>query len=168
MNTTMHSDSDRAATSPVTFRGPDEGDAVWFLDNLITVKASARDGASYGLVESVLPQGSEAPLHRHLDEDEAFYILEGVLTLFIEGGREIEARPGAFVHIPRGVAHGFRARTPVKMLVVCAPKGFCEFIRDFGIEAPRRELPPVVAPDEARLGAIAAKHRVELVGPLPA
>jgi hypothetical protein len=41
-----------------------------------------------------------------------------VLTLFIEGDREIEARAGAFVHVPRGVAHGFRAKTPVKMLAL--------------------------------------------------
>ena len=152
----------------VTFRGSDEGDAVWFLDNLITVKTSARDGARFGFLESRLPQGSEAPMHRHLDEDEAFYILEGVLTMFLEGGRVIEARPGAFVHIPHGVAHGFRAQTPIKMLVVCDSKGFCEFIRDVGIEAPRRELPPAVAPDVARLAAIAHDHRVELLGPLPA
>jgi len=146
---------------------PGEGDAIWFLDNFITVKASVRDGARFGLIENSMPEGSHTPFHRHHDDDESFYILEGVMTLFLEGGKVVEARPGTFVRIPHGVAHGFRTKTALKMLVLSDPDGFVEFVRDFGVEAPRREWPPAVEFDVPRLTATAARHRIEILGPLP-
>ncbi|HEV2590489.1 MAG TPA: cupin domain-containing protein [Gaiellaceae bacterium] len=47
-----------------------------------------------------------APLHRHLDDDEAWIVLEGRLG-FIRGAERLEAGPGAAVLVPRGVAHSF-------------------------------------------------------------
>jgi quercetin dioxygenase-like cupin family protein len=87
-----------------------EGEAVWFLDNLITVKLRSKDGAAYGLLESRVPAGSITPLHRHHDEDEGFYVLDGELKVYFEGGREVIARAGAYVHTPRGVARTAFAR----------------------------------------------------------
>lgn len=168
MNTTT---SDRPPISgssrPVIAHAPGEGQAIWFLDNLITVKASGKDGARFGLAVNELPAGSCTPLHRHHDDDESFYVLEGTMTLFLEGGRVIEAQPGWFARIPHGVAHGFRARTALKMLVLSDPAGFLEFVREFGVDAPRRELPPPAAPDVPRLVAVGEKHRIEIIGPLP-
>jgi len=89
------------------------------------------------------------------------------MTLFLEGGRAVEAGPGTFVHIPHGVAHGFRAPSALTMLVLSDPAGFLEFVREYGVEAPRRDLPPAVAPDLPRLIAVAKKHRIEIFGPLP-
>jgi hypothetical protein len=84
-----------------------------------------------------------------------------------KGGRMLEAGPGWFVRIPHGVAHGFRVKTALKMLVLSDPAGFVEFVREFGVDAPRRELPPCVAPDVPRLVAVGAKHGIEVLGPLP-
>jgi quercetin dioxygenase-like cupin family protein len=134
---------------------------------LITVKASARDGARFGLIENELPEGSHTPFHRHHDDDESFYVLTGSMTLLLEGGRKVEAGPGTFVRIPAGVAHGFRVTKALKMLVVSDADGFVEFVRDYGVEAARRELPPPVAPDVPRLSAVAEKHRIQILGPLP-
>jgi hypothetical protein len=53
------------------------------------------------------------------------------------------------------------------MLVLSDPAGFVEFVREYGVEAPRGELPPAAEPDVPRLVAIAAKHRIEIIGPLP-
>jgi mannose-6-phosphate isomerase-like protein (cupin superfamily) len=47
-----------------------------------------------------------APLHRHLGDDEAWYVLEGALG-FIRGDERLEAAAGAAVLVPRGVAHSF-------------------------------------------------------------
>ena len=93
--------------------------------------------------------------------------LEGSMLLFLEGGRVVEAVPGSFVHIPHGVAHGFRATSALTMLVLSDPAGFLEFVREYGVEAPRRELPPAVPPDVPRLIATAKNHRIEILGPLP-
>ncbi|BDG08557.1 cupin domain-containing protein [Anaeromyxobacter paludicola] len=166
----MHANAERrscAEAPEVIVHAPGAGEAIWFLDNLVTVKASARCGARFGLAENSLPSGSETPFHRHREDDESFYVLEGGMTLFLEGGRAVEAGPGAFVHIPHGVAHGFRTRSPVRMLVLCDPAGFLEFVRDFGVAAPRAELPPAAAPDVPRLVATAERHGIEILGPLP-
>jgi quercetin dioxygenase-like cupin family protein len=124
-------------------------------------------GAPYALVESELPAGSATPFHRHDAEDEAFYVLEGELTVFLEGGRVVRGAPGCYVHIPRGVAHGFRTETRLRMLVFSDPVGFVEFAREYGTQAPEAELPPAAPPDLPRLEAIANKHHIELLGPLP-
>ena len=65
------------------------------------------------------------PAHRHKDEDDAFYILEGELTFGVEG-EEVVAGPGTFVLVPPGVEHTFRndGDTPVRMVNVHAPAGF--------------------------------------------
>jgi quercetin dioxygenase-like cupin family protein len=154
-------------TPAVTIHPPGEGETIWFLDNLVTVKASARSGARFGLAESALPAGSETPLHRHHDDDESFYILEGSMKLFLEGGRVVEAGPGSFIRIPHGVAHGFRTSSALRMLVLSDPAGFLEFVREYGVEARERGLPPAAAPDIARLVDVAKKHRIDILGPLP-
>ena len=79
-----------------------------------------------------------------------------------------EASAGMFVRIPHGVAHGLGARTALRMLVVCDPAGFVDFVRDYGVEAPRRELPPAVAPDVPRLMSTAERHHIDILGLLPA
>jgi len=148
-------------------RGPGEGEAVWFLDNFITVKTSAADGASFGVSENCLPAGSTTPFHRHEAEDEAFYVLEGEMTLFLDGGRTRRVGPGGYVHLPRGVAHGFRTETALRMLVLSDPAGFVEMVGVAGGPAERRELPPPAAPDFARLEAACKRYAITLLGPLP-
>ncbi len=151
----------------VTIHSQGEGEQLWFLDTLFTVKTSGRSGARLGLAEQSLPVGSETPFHRHATDDEAFYVLEGTMALFLEGERRLEARPGSFVHIPHGVAHGFRATSALRILVLSDPDGFPEFVRDCSVAAPRRELPPAAPPDLPRLLAAAGRHGIEFLGPLP-
>ena len=114
-----------------------------------------------------VPKGSETPFHRHHDEDEAFYVIEGRLTVFLEGGRTVVAKPGSYVHIPKGCAHGFRVEEALKMLVLSDPAGFVEFVVEAGMAAPRRELPPAGPPDFPKLERAAQKFRIDLLGPLP-
>lgn len=153
-------------TRAVIVRGPAEGEALWFVDNLLTVKVSGADGSPFGLVENAMPAGSQTPFHRHDAEDEAFYVLEGTLTIFLDHGR-ITAGPGTYVHLPRGTSHGFRTESAVRMLVLCGTDGFLEMAREAGTLAPRRELPPPAPPDLARLAAACERHQLTLLGPLP-
>ena len=64
-----------------------------------------------------------APPHRHLDEDEAWYVLEGRLIVRL-GDDEIEAPAGAAVFGPRGVAHTYANPDPrpCRYLIVMQPK----------------------------------------------
>ena len=151
----------------VVVLGNGEGEPIWFLDNFMTLKLRASDGAAFGLMEAKLPKGSETPFHRHHEEDESFYVIEGQLTVFLEGGRAVVATPGSFVHIPKGTAHGFRVDEALKMLVLSDPAGFVEFVVEAGMAAPRRELPPAGPPDFPKLERAAQKFRIDLLGPLP-
>jgi mannose-6-phosphate isomerase-like protein (cupin superfamily) len=47
-----------------------------------------------------------APLHLHHRDDEAWYVLEGELCLQL-GSDVVEAKAGAAVFVPRGVAHTY-------------------------------------------------------------
>jgi len=78
---------------------------------------------TFGLID--FAPGRELEAHRHADEDDAFYILEGEMT-FTSGDRTVRAPPGTFVLAPEGVQHGFRndGDVPVRMLNLHAPAGF--------------------------------------------
>jgi mannose-6-phosphate isomerase-like protein (cupin superfamily) len=64
-----------------------------------------------------------APLHRHLLDDEAWYVLEGTIG-FIRGDERLEAPPGSAVLVPRGVAHTFwnAAGVRARYLIVMTPR----------------------------------------------
>jgi mannose-6-phosphate isomerase-like protein (cupin superfamily) len=65
-----------------------------------------------------------APLHVHHDDDEAWYILEGVLRFRI-GGETFEAGPGGAVLAPKGIPHAYgnvRRGQIARYLLVMTPK----------------------------------------------
>lgn len=144
-----------------------EGKAVWFLGTLMTVKAGGPETAEgFTLVECVLPAGFAPPPHRHLVEDEAFYLLEGAMTVTCDG-RTWDLAPGAFALLPRGLVHSFtvRGETPARMLQFTLPAGFERFAAEVGEAAREPVLPPPAPPDVEALLAAAARHHIEIVGP---
>ena len=139
-----------------------EGEDVWFLQNRMTVKATAETtGGLFGLVESSIAPGASPPLHVHRREDEAFWVLAGRVT-FRTGDETIEAGPGSFVFLPRDVPHTFRVEgdEPAHMLTLLTPGGGERFFLEGGRppEGPglRPPRPPPHAPRQrggAREGA---------------
>jgi mannose-6-phosphate isomerase-like protein (cupin superfamily) len=63
------------------------------------------------------------PLHTHRTEDEAWYVLEGVLR-FRFGNEEFNAPAGAGVLLPKGIPHTFwnPGPDPVRYLLIVRPK----------------------------------------------
>lgn len=127
-----------------------------FLDNTARIQLEGSDSRSaYALVEMTAPYGDMPPLHVHHRDDEAFYVLDGRLTLFV-GEREIELEAGACAVAPCGTPHTYRAELDgTRWLVVCSPAGFEEFVRD--VAAAER--------DPAVLSEIAARYGIEILGP---
>jgi mannose-6-phosphate isomerase-like protein (cupin superfamily) len=65
-----------------------------------------------------------APPHVHHTDDEAWYVLEGVLRFGI-GGEVFEAGPGGAVLAPKGTPHMYgnaRKGTPARYLLVMTPR----------------------------------------------
>jgi len=149
--------------------GKDEGTAVWFLNHLAIVKATAKQtGNAFGLVEFVAPVGPGSPYHVHRGEDESFFVLEGQLE-FISGERRLTGGPGSFVFLPRDIPHGFWVvgKSPARFLVLATPGGFEGFVLELGQPASSLTLPVPSMPDMDKLTALAAKYRIEILGPLP-
>ena len=75
---------------------------------------------------------------------------------------------GSYVYQPRGIAHGFRTEgeSPARFLCLTVPAG-----RDQGSpeleEAPGLALPPAVVLELETLANLAAKYKIEVLGPLP-
>jgi mannose-6-phosphate isomerase-like protein (cupin superfamily) len=149
--------------------GPGDGQAWWFLGNLVTVKASAaQTRGRLTVVEFVNAPGFAPPLHRHLEEDEMFYLLSGTAR-FHCGGEDLTAGPGDFVLLPTGLPHSFvvGADEPLHVLQITTPSGFEEFVAEVGEPARERRLPDPAPVDPAALGHAAARHHVEILGPPP-
>jgi mannose-6-phosphate isomerase-like protein (cupin superfamily) len=152
---------------PALVRRTDEGDAVWFRENRMTIKLRAADtGGAYGLVEATAPAGSGPPLHVHRDADEAFWVLSGRLTILC-GDREFSAGPGDFALLPRDVPHAFLVEgdQPARLLILISPGGGEEFFALAGQPADGPGLPPPSPPDMEALQRAAAHVSIEILGP---
>lgn len=121
-------------------------------------------GGQFSLIEQVIPAGFESPWHVHHSEDEAFYVLEGQMSVITEGG-SILLQAGDFAFGPRGIPHGFRieGEGPARILLMTTGSDFADFIAETSVPA---DTPPA-APDMAFLMAAAERHNLAILGPLP-
>jgi quercetin dioxygenase-like cupin family protein len=162
------SDEHEGSLQPIALQ-PGEGEALWFMGMLATIKASTEGTQSrVAVIEHTGPQHSGSPLHVHHREDEWFYVLEGELTIWVDG-KVITAPTGSFVFGPKGLPHTFTvsSREGARFLLVTEPAGFEGFMRSSAEPAATLTLPPTPRepPDEARLGALAVEYGIDIIGP---
>ncbi len=161
----MSTDERRAAYVP-----PGEGKKLWVADELMTFVVSGEDtGGAYSLTDSVVPPQGGPPPHIHHREDEAFWVLEGELEVFV-GEDAFRVGAGSFVHLPRGVLHAYKnvGATPARFLTLIVPAGLEKFFEEVG--KPGTDLsspPPFEEADVDRLLALAPKYGAEILPPEP-
>jgi mannose-6-phosphate isomerase-like protein (cupin superfamily) len=128
----------------------------------MTVKASeGLTAGAFTLLEATEPPDFGPPMHIHHNADEAFYVLEGEYIIFIED-QETRCPAGSFIYIPSGVRHGFRVGAVAsRKLNLYAPGVMVGYFDELA------EAIANGAADDERLGAIAMKNGVEVVGPVP-
>lgn len=142
----------------ISISGPADGTVLDVLGAPIRVQSSGRSDQLF-YADHPVPPGYAVPLHLHEDEDELFYILDGELTLLGEHG-EAKAGPGCFVHLPRGVPHGFENRSgrPMRMLVVTTPgNALLGVFRGLDAAARAQQVSP------ARVAEVLQANRLALV-----
>jgi mannose-6-phosphate isomerase-like protein (cupin superfamily) len=115
------------------------------------------------LGEATMPPMSAGPsLHVHTREDEAGYVVEGVLTVVL-GDERFEVPAGGVAWLPRGVPHTFANLTsePVRVVGVTVPAGLEGMFAEQGayFASLRGE------PDPAAIAEIGARYGVTVVGP---
>jgi quercetin dioxygenase-like cupin family protein len=151
----------------------DNAPAFWFLNALhvlLTYNEATQGG--YSLIHLTAPRGLETPYHLHHAEDEAFYLLEGALTV-IRDGETIEAVPGSYIFLPRGVPHGFRASSDKdsKVLIHVIPGGKVGFVgMMLAMAMPiadRHKPPEATAADLKKLASLCEQNNISVLGPLP-
>jgi quercetin dioxygenase-like cupin family protein len=98
------------------------------------------------------------PLHKHLHQEEYFYLISGEVR-FAVGDKRLTLRAGDSILGPRGIPHTFAAveGKPGRMLIAFSPAGKMEeFLRDTAVPNP-----PV------QDAAFFRRYEMELVGPSP-
>jgi quercetin dioxygenase-like cupin family protein len=159
--------SETAAVAPIALRDG-EGEALWFLGQLVTIKSSTETtGGRVSVSETLAPRGSGSPLHVHHNEDEWFFVIDGELTFWV-GGDVIDARSGSFVYGPREIPHTFTVSSEqARFLLVAEPAGFEGFVRALGQPAQQRVIPPAATepPDVEAMARLAGEYGVEILGP---
>lgn len=142
--------------------------ARWWLGGHVAIKASAADtDGRFCQVEFTDPCGIAPPMHIHHSEDETFYVLEGLVTVFIGDGR-IDVSPGDFVFMPREVPHTYLVRSErARALVTYAPGGVEQFFADMGIPAATRISRPRPWCLTTTRSRALGRYGVEIVGPPP-
>jgi mannose-6-phosphate isomerase-like protein (cupin superfamily) len=120
-----------------------------------------QDGGDFSLMERTLPPGGRRPPpHRHTNCSEAYFVLDGLVTVVVED-RDLTVGPEGFVLVPRGTAHTFGngGAEPARLLVIHAPAMDAYFA---GLhELWNRDEPPT--PDEER--ALMRQFGMETVSP---
>jgi mannose-6-phosphate isomerase-like protein (cupin superfamily) len=141
--------------------GPGEGQRRYTArGSVMFFKALAeQDDGDLSLMERTLPPGGRRPPpHRHTNCSEAYFVLDGLVSVVVEG-EELAVGPEGFVLVPRGTAHTFgnAGDDEARLLVIHAPAMDAYFA---GLhELWNRPEPP--APDEER--ALMARFGMEAV-----
>jgi mannose-6-phosphate isomerase-like protein (cupin superfamily) len=110
---------------PAQILGPGEGRAQFSArGSVMYFKALAElDDGDLSLMERTLPPGGRRPpAHRHVNCSEAYFVLDGEVTVIVADD-ELRVGPEGFVLVPRGTAHTFgnAADRPARLLVIHAP-----------------------------------------------
>ncbi len=118
-----------------------------------------QDGGDLSLMERTLPPGGRRPPpHRHANCSEAYFVLDGLVSVTVEN-EDLSVGPEGFVLVPRGTAHTFgnAASGVARLLVIHAPAMDAYFAALHGLW--NRDEPP--SPDEER--ALMARFGMEAV-----
>jgi mannose-6-phosphate isomerase-like protein (cupin superfamily) len=128
----------------------------------VTVYAdSSTTDDAFSLIETAeTDPGIGPPMHIHRDCAESFYVLAGAYRMFVDG-RTFECPSGSFIYVPRGMRHTFvNTAAHSRKLNLYTPSAMVGYFDELaaGLGA---------GMDESALDAIAGRHAMEVVGPIP-
>ena len=151
----------REATQAYLYK-PGECELRWMGETSTYFLATgALTGGAFALVEELAHTGVSVPLHRHDDDMESFYVLEGDITFYLGVDRGLRAGAGAFVHIPGGTIHGFRIESATARYLILTTPRHAQFYR--AITAPS----PLTTINGSTIEQACKEYGIEFVGPLP-
>jgi len=159
-----------AQVGQVVMREPGTGRGTWAMQSLFEHLLEPEESSQLGVALVTQPPGIATPLHRHTQEAEAMYVLEGRIS-YQAGDDLFELYEGCFLHLPKDVPHAFRIRgdSPARFLALTAPAGLLHLYDEVGLSATERRLPgadgltpEVEIPKWIEVGP---RYGLEVVGP---
>ena len=140
---------------------PTLANSVHYMAHTFSFLADGADtDNAYALIHCHLRKNFFPPPHFHQNEDESFYILDGIFEFQI-GDRKFTAGAGELVVMPRHVPHSFNLLTETaKALLLITPAGLEVVFKEFSVPAITLDLPPIPEPEpEGRYAKMAERNR---------
>jgi mannose-6-phosphate isomerase-like protein (cupin superfamily) len=139
---------------------PDEGRSPKGTPHLFKADASNTAGRFDFMTARFAPL-TGPPLHLHREQDDTFYVLNGILTVQVAEDL-FELGPGDFLSIPPGLPHTFdnlhSGGEPVRAINVMTPGGHFDMFNEMGKVHE--------GPDQSKeLREAAERHGTVIVGP---
>jgi mannose-6-phosphate isomerase-like protein (cupin superfamily) len=127
---------------------------------------SEQTGGKWSMVDFTANPGMQTMLHLHRKTDETFFVIEGDLTMSLQG-KILHLHPGDIALVPKMTPHAFANLTdkPVRFLGTFTPTGFEKFFV-LTADAAAKHAPGTPEFDSAMDG-IMKKVDMEMLGPPP-
>ena len=151
-------------------RGVSFENSTWYKGLLTTELVAAKQtGGAFEVITAQVKAGTEPPPHVHAREHEFFYLLEGIIDVYV-GSEVFRVSAGESIFMPKGIPHAVRGQTPeYHVLVFLTPGGFMSAIQSMAIPAERLEIPedmPTYATvDLAETAKIFDKYGIRFLSP---
>lgn len=145
-----------------------EADVRWLGETSTAFLATGEStGGVFALVDQRAVHGESVPLHRHAEDMEAFYVVEGEVEFFVDDRPGVVAGAGSFTYVPAGAVHGFRvASESARYLILTTPR-HGEFYEAITLPSGPGGLAPAESLPPGRIHEAAVEYGIEFVGPLP-
>jgi quercetin dioxygenase-like cupin family protein len=153
-------------TRPPIIRTRSQGQTVALVGDVYCFLATGEEtDGKYALFEVIVGPGGGPPPHIHTREEESFYVLEGEITLFIDGHHTV-AKAGMFANVPVGTLHAFKneSNQPARILISVTPAGLEKLFLEFGVPVAQgtTTAPPPNQAEIERFLIIAPKYGIEV------
>ena len=125
-----------------------------------------RSGGAWWMGQFREDPGLMTSLHMHPHTDEQFYVLDGVLSVYLNGGWH-DLGAGELALVPRGTPHaqGNTGKQPVHLIGSGNPAGFERFF--VAVDELLKRLSPSDPQFGIEIGKIQSKHDMKVLGPAP-
>jgi mannose-6-phosphate isomerase-like protein (cupin superfamily) len=153
------------ARQPIV-RHPGAGRTVGVVGDVYRFLATGEEtNGTYAMWEAIVPPGGGPPPHVHSREEEAFFMLEGEIAVYI-GDERFIASAGMFANLPIGSQHYFRneSQKPARLLITVAPAGLERMFFEVGqpVAPGATSAPPPTQEVIARMLSIAPTYGIEI------
>jgi quercetin dioxygenase-like cupin family protein len=147
--------------------GTAEGERYWGPGDIYFFHVTgAESGGAMFAFDCVVGPGGGPPPHRHLAEDELFYLYEGSIEFNADGEKRFVSA-GESIFVPKGTAHNYTnvGDSNALMLTIYTPAGMEGWFREVfdPCEDPTQPIPPVTPEMIERMTEAGPRYNVEWV-----